>query len=126
MASMIVAGLIAGAMAAPAFAAELSQPFVHHVYFWLKQPDQPDDRAKLIEGLRSLTGIKTIKAYHIGTPAGTDRPVIDRSYAVSWMLAFDSKADQDAYQDDPIHLKFVADYSQLWERVIVYDSEAVE
>jgi hypothetical protein len=52
--------------------------------------------------------------------------VIDRSYAVSWVLTFDDKADQDAYQVDPIHLRFVDECSPLWERVVVYDSEAIE
>jgi hypothetical protein len=28
---------------------------------------------------------------------------------------------QRAYQEHPIHQKFVADCSHLWERVVVYD-----
>ena len=97
--------------------------FVHHVYFWLNRPDSPEDRAALIAGLRALSAAPTIRASHIGVPAATDRDVIDRSYAVSWMLLFDSKEDQDRYQVDPIHLKFVKDCSPLWQRVVVYDSE---
>ncbi|WP_226948740.1 Dabb family protein [Rhizorhabdus wittichii] len=113
-------------MATPARSAELPQKFVHHVYFWLKQPGDAGDRARLIDGLRKLAAVKTIRTHHIGVPAATDREVIDRSYAVSWMLTFDDKADQDAYQVDPIHLRFVDECSPLWERVVVYDSEAIE
>lgn len=97
--------------------------FVHHVYFWLKRPDSREDRDALIAGLRALTAAPTIRASHIGVPAATDRDVVDRSYAVSWMLLFDSKKDQDRYQLDPIHLRFVKDCSPLWKRVVVYDSE---
>lgn len=122
----IVASLALLGIAAPARSAELPQKFVHHVYFWLKQPDNAGDKARLIEGLRKLSRVGTIRTHHIGTPAATDREVIDRSYAVSWMLTFDSKADQDAYQVDPIHLRFVDECAPLWERVVVYDSEAIE
>lgn len=97
--------------------------FVHHVYFWLNRPDSREDRDALIAGLRALSAAPTIRASHIGIPAATDRDVIDRSYAVSWMLLFDSREDQDRYQVDPIHLSFVKDCSPLWKRVVVYDSE---
>ena len=96
--------------------------FVHHVYFWLKNADSKDDLKKLIEGLTKLSKVKTIKMFHIGKPAGTSRNVIDASYNVSWLLFFENKADQDSYQTDPIHLKFVEECSSLWSKVIVYDS----
>ena len=96
--------------------------FVHHVYFWLKNPESKEDKNKLIEGLKKLTAVKTIKSYHIGQPAGTNRDVIERSYAISWLVMFKNAADQDSYQSDPIHLKFVEECAQLWSKVVVYDS----
>lgn len=96
--------------------------FVHHVYFWLKNPQSKEDKNKLIQGLKKLTAIKTIKSYHIGQPAGTSREVIDSSYAISWLLVFKNATDQDSYQSDPIHLKFVEECAHLWSKVIVYDS----
>lgn len=96
--------------------------FLHHVYFWLKNPSSLEDRAKLIEGLKNLSKVKTIDFFHIGQPADTSRDVIDRSYAISWLLFFKNKADQDSYQEDPIHLGFVDKYSHLWSKVVVYDS----
>jgi len=96
--------------------------FVHHVYFWLKNTDSKDDKMKLIDGLRKLSKVKTIKSFHIGQPAGTNRDVIERSYSLSWLLFFDNAADQDSYQTDPIHLKFVEECSSLWTKVVVYDS----
>jgi hypothetical protein len=96
--------------------------FVHHVYFWLKNPQSQDDRAKLIAGLEKLSKVKGLQMFHIGQPADTNREVIDRSYAISWLTVFPDKASQDAYQVDPIHLKFVEECSSLWTKVVVYDS----
>lgn len=96
--------------------------FVHHVYFWLKNPGSLDDKTKLVEGLKKLSKVKTIKSFHIGQPAPTNRDVIDRSYSISWLALFDDQPAQDSYQSDPIHLKFVEECSALWEKVIVYDS----
>lgn len=96
--------------------------FVHHVYFWLKNPDKATEKVKLLEGLNKLAKVPTIKMVHIGTPAATNRSVIEKGYAFSWLCFFETAADEEVYQKHPIHLKFVEDYSHLWEKVIVYDS----
>jgi len=101
---------------------EMKNIFVHHVYFWLKNAGSKEDQDKLVAGLRTLSTVKTIKQFHIGKPADTNRDVIDRSYAVSWLAFFDNGADQASYQTDPIHLKFVEECSSLWQKVVVYDS----
>ena len=99
-----------------------NKTFIHHVYFWLKNPGSSEDTEKLITGLKKLTAVKTIQSFHIGKPANTNRDVIDRSYAVSWCAFFKTDTDQASYQTDPIHLKFVEECSSLWTKVIVYDS----
>ncbi|HTE11121.1 MAG TPA: Dabb family protein [Chitinophagaceae bacterium] len=96
--------------------------FIHHVYFWLKNPDSAADLKQLKEGLQKLTVVETIGMYQIGTPAATNRDVIERSYSVSWMLMFDNLEDEEVYQHHPLHLKFVEACSHLWSKVIVYDS----
>ena len=101
---------------------EMKNVFVHHVYFWLKNKESKEDLGKLIDGLKKLSAVTTIKQFHIGKAASTSREVIDGSYSVSWLLLFDNKADQDSYQTDPVHLKFVEECSPLWQRVVVYDS----
>jgi hypothetical protein len=101
---------------------EMKDIFVHHVYFWLKNAGSKQDLDKLAAGLKKLSAVKTIKQFHIGKPADTNRDVIDRSYGVSWLALFDSKTGQDSYQTDPIHLKFVEECSSLWQKVVVYDS----
>ncbi|THU41773.1 Dabb family protein [Niastella caeni] len=104
----------------------LENKFIHHVYFWLQNEKSKEDRAMLIEGLKKLSKVKTIKTFHIGQPADTKRDVIDSSYAVSWFTIFDNAADQQSYQTDPIHLKFVEEYSHLWSKVVVYDTVDVK
>ena len=96
--------------------------FIHHVYFWLKNPESKEDLQKLIEGLKKLTKINYIRMFHIGVPADTNRDVIDTSYSISWLNIFDNKEDEEKYQVDPIHLKFVEECSPLWSKVLVYDS----
>lgn len=96
--------------------------FIHHVFFWLKNSDSIEDSNLLIKGLKDLSSAPTIKDYHIGIPANTNRAVIDSSYTASLLVLFDSKEDHDAYQTDPIHLKFVEDCAPLWEKVVVYDT----
>ena len=96
--------------------------FVHHVYFYLKNPNSEADKTKLLEGLEKLSKVPTIRMVHIGTPATTTRSVIVRDYSVSWLCFFDNLEEEEIYQTHPIHLKFVEDYSHLWEKVNVYDS----
>jgi len=101
-------------------------PLVHHVFFWLKNPDSKEDLAKLIAGVKSLEKIETIRSIHVGVPASTEkRDVVDNSYSVSELMFFDDTAGQKVYQDHPIHQKFIADCSHLWDKVVVYDTIAV-
>jgi hypothetical protein len=95
---------------------------VHHVYFWLKNPDNQADKAALVAGLELLSQVPTIRLAHIAEPAATNRSVIDSSYSISWLCFFDNLEEEEIYQSHPIHLKFVADCAHLWEKVIVYDS----
>jgi len=96
--------------------------FVHHVFFWLKKPVNRETRLKFENGLKKLVTIETIVVKHLGTPATTDRGVIDSTYSYSLLLTFKNKEDQDIYQTHPIHLKFIDECEELWERVLVYDS----
>jgi len=103
-------------------AKKLTNIFVHHVYFWLKNPESKDDLDKLVTGLNELTKAKSIKSYHMGVPAGASRDVIDGSYAISWLTIFANAEDEQKYQVDPIHLEFIDKCKHLWSKVVVYDS----
>ena len=96
--------------------------FVHHVFFWLREPDNRADLDRLVEGLNALSKVPMIRMHHIGVPAETRRDVIDSGYSVSWLTLFDDAEGQDTYQTHPIHLEFVETCSSLWSKVVVYDS----
>jgi len=103
-------------------AEEIKGIFIHHVYFWLKDPGNEEHKKALITGLQKLSSVKTILRYSIGIPANTSRGVVDSSYSISWILIFNNADDQDSYQVDPIHLQFVEECKHLWNRVQVYDT----
>ena len=109
----------AAAMTTPAAPAKL----VHHVFFWLKNPGSKEELAQLLAGIRGLGAIETVRGIHVGVPASTEkRDVVDNSFSASEILYFDDTAGQKAYQDHPLHQKFVAECSHLWSKVIVYDA----
>ncbi|HEX9781688.1 MAG TPA: Dabb family protein [Opitutaceae bacterium] len=126
-----VAGAVALGAASSVAAASKSTgvagyPLVHHVFFWLKNPGSKDNLAKLLARLKTLSGIETVKAIHIGVPASTEkRDVVDNSFAVSEILCFENVEGQNAYQVHPIHKAFVEKCSALWEKHIVYDAISV-
>jgi hypothetical protein len=113
----------AAAYANPTMESKNKKQLVHHVYFWLKNRDSKEDLKKLLEGLKTLEKVESVRKIHIGVPASTEpRPVVDASYSASELIFFDDLAGQDIYQVHPIHKKFVEQCSGLWEKVIVYDS----
>ena len=96
--------------------------FVHAVYFWLRPDLTDEERARFESNLKGLATIPSQGCY-IGTPASTDRPVIDRTYTWALVLLFKDLAEHDAYQVHPTHQAFVAENKTLWSRVQIYDSE---
>lgn len=99
---------------------------IHHVLFWLNDPQSTSDRDRLIAGLETLRAIPEIRSLEIGIPAATEqRDVVSSDFAVSELMRFDSLADQKIYQDHPLHQRFIAECAHLWSKVVVYDVEAL-
>lgn len=95
---------------------------VHQVFFWLKNPKE--DLNAVMQGCKEIGELKSAQGYQVGIPAPTaKRPVIDDSYHIALTVDFNSIADHDLYQEDPIHLKFIADHGEKWEKVQIYDFE---
>ena len=122
------AALTAGAAvsALPLQPAGDKKQLVHHVFFWLKNPDSVEDRDKLVEGVKTLAKIESIRKLHVGILASTEkRDVVDTSWGVSELMFFDDTAGQKIYQDHPIHQAFIKNYGHLWAKVVVYDAMEV-
>ncbi|MHB1920910.1 MAG: Dabb family protein [Chitinophagaceae bacterium] len=103
----------------------MAQRFVHVVNFWLKKGLTPEQVLQFERGATSLGTISTVVFAHLGQPAPTDRPVIDRSYDYCLVCVFNHQQDHDAYQVDPIHDLFRETCSSLWDRVLIYDSISI-
>ena len=100
--------------------------FAHIVFFWLKNANDADDRVAFEASLtKFINNSSFIQTKHVGTPAATDREVIDSSYTYCLSLTFSNKSDQDQYQEEPAHNLFIEECADLWEKVIVYDSENI-
>ena len=96
----------------------------HCVYFWLKPELTAAQRADFRRGVESLAAIKSVVATSIGGPAPTTaRLVIDHSFDVALIVQCRDVAAEAAYQIDPIHLAFVAQFKSRWTRVQIYDSQ---
>lgn len=105
---------------------EKGKKLAHHVFFWLKNPDSAADRDKLVEGVKTLSKIETIRELHVGVLASTEkRDVVDTSWQVSELMFFDDLAGQAVYQTHPVHLDFIKNYGHLWAKVLVYDAVEV-
>jgi len=96
--------------------------FLHMVFFWLKNDEDKTKKAFLTELRKFIDHVDMIRSQHIGTPADTDREVIDNTYSFSLILSFDSKKEHDEYQEHQLHKDFIANASSLWTKVLVYDS----
>ncbi|MEZ2442654.1 hypothetical protein QFZ51_002133 [Chitinophaga sp. W3I9] len=124
-AAALAAGTAAAA-AIPSTNMEKKYPIVHHVFFWLKNPDSKEDRDKLVAGVKTLSKIETVRDLRVGVVASTEkRDVVDNSWGVSELIFFSDLAGQATYQTHPIHLEFIKNCSHLWEKVIVYDAVEV-
>lgn len=95
---------------------------VHSVFFWLKPDLGDEETAAFRAGLESLKGIEAAEAVFVGTPAETDRPVIDRSYTFGLTVLLPDMAAHDAYQVHPLHKAFLENFAQNWDRVLIYDA----
>lgn len=122
MAGLAAAGLVSVSKHVNAKEAPMKKVFVHHVFFWLKEPKNPEARRQFEKGLQELIKVPQIQSSHIGTPVESPREVVDDSFTYSYMAFFKNKEDQDIYQTHPIHLKFIEDCQHLWQKVVVYDA----
>ena len=100
--------------------------FTHTVLFWMNDPNNEGNRRNLKDGLLNLiANSKHAKFGHVGTPAGTDRPVVDNTYDFSLMVTFESAGAQDKYQVEPAHKSFIEECQHTWSRVQIFDSISV-
>ena len=98
--------------------------FSHVVLFYLKHPGNQAERQQFETSLNTfIKNSQHVKSIHLGTPASSDRAVVDKSYTYMMVLTFASSEEQDKYQEEVGHKKFIEESEHLWQKVVVYDSE---
>ena len=101
--------------------------FIHTVFFWMNENVTDEQKTNFAKnGLGELVKVSSIYKSYFGPPAKTPREVVDNSYDFALICHFKNKEDQDAYQIDSVHLRFIEDYKDLWKSVIVYDNLTME
>lgn len=94
----------------------------HVVLVWLKRPGNEQDRQALREAGDRLRAIPGLLMLDGGTPLASDRPVVDDSFDVGFVMRFPSKEALEAYEPHPAHMKEVENVIRpLSRKVVVYD-----
>ncbi|MEP5338577.1 MAG: Dabb family protein [Algibacter sp.] len=97
--------------------------FRHTVLFWLKEPKNESHRNTFEIALnRFINNSEYVQNKHLGTAPVSTRDVVDSSFTYCLAVSFLSKEDQDKYQEESVHLKFIEEASHLWDKVVVYNS----
>ena len=96
--------------------------FTHSVYFWLRDDLSHEATTRFIDGIRSLTTIESVQHGFIGTPAATDREIIDRSYSYALVVSFADEAGHESYQVHPVHDRFREQCGGSWKKIVIYDA----
>lgn len=106
---------------------EFDPAFVHAVYFWLHNPDEPADRSDFESALNTLLATSEYtKTNYVGTPPRAIRDVVDDTFTYFLLVTFESEEAQEAYQVEAAHLKFIEDAGHLWKKVVVYDALEIQ
>lgn len=103
---------------------EMNKPvLIHTVFFWTKEGTTADQMTAFENGLVKLGTCPQIQSFYWGPPAPTEaRGVVDNTYDYAINVHFASVEKQNEYQTEPIHLEFIENHKDLWEKVIVYDN----
>jgi hypothetical protein len=92
------------------------------VYIWLRDDLSAEATTRFVDGIRSLTTIESVQQGFVGTPARTDREIIDRSYSYALVVSFADEAAHDAYQVHPVHDRFREKCGGSWKKIVIYDA----
>ncbi len=94
----------------------------HVVLVWLKRPGNAADREALMDAGRELRSIPGIHFLDQGTALPSERPTVDDSFDVGYVMRFDSPAALEAYAKHPLHQQKVNEVLKpLSRRILVYD-----
>lgn len=97
---------------------------LHYVLFWLRE-DLTEQEVKGFEDFfKELSKIPGLKSLSYGKPAAANpRPVVDNTFSYNLVVIVDSLKELGVYENHPIHLEAIKNYSHLWTKVVVHDTQ---
>ena len=112
-------------LAALTGAAQAEDMMYSHLVFFDLKDDSAEARQALVDGFDTyLAPHDGIVVYTASIrDADKQRDVNDGDFDVALTIIFDSEEAQDAYQITDAHKQFIAELSDNWERVRVFDSQ---
>lgn len=94
----------------------------HVVLIWLKRPGNSADRQALRQAAEDLKVLPQVKSVSHGTALASERPIVDDSFDVGFVMRFDSPADLHVYETHPQHVaKVNSVLKPLTKKIVVYD-----
>jgi hypothetical protein len=93
----------------------------HVVLVWLKRPGNEEDRKALLALGNDLRAIPGIHFLDSGTALPSERPTVDDSFDIAYVMRFESPAALEAYAVHPIHVQAKDTLLALSRKVLVYD-----
>ena len=95
----------------------------HIVLVWLKKPGAQADRDKIIAASKELkASIPEVRRLSVGPALPSDRPVVDDSFDVALVMAFENPEDLARYEASSAHQKAVKEtLGPLASKIVVHD-----
>lgn len=94
----------------------------HAVFLWLKEPGSAAQRQRVLEAGNSLKSIPGLLSLEQGVCIPSQRPIVDSTYDVGFVMTFPDQAALDAYLVHPQHVKAATEVLKpLAKRLQVYD-----
>ena len=97
----------------------------HNVFFTLHDNSEAAKDRLIAACKKYLNGHPGTIFFAVGTRVEElNRSVNDRDFDVALSVIFETLAAQNAYQQAPLHLKFIEESKENWKQVRVFDSWA--
>ena len=120
--AVAAAALLASCNTCP-FAGNQHGKVAHIVFVWLKKSGDQAGRQKLIDAANRLKReIPEVESVTVGQMLPSQRPVVDSTYDVGFVMRFADDAAMNRYEKSATHQKAVKELLQpLSKKVQVYD-----
>ena len=102
-----------------------SRGIEHIVIVWLRRPGNPDDIAKLVATSKELQrALPVMRGMSYGRPLPSERPVVDDTFDLAFVMRFANRKDLAAYENSAIHRQAATEILRpLSRKIVIYDVE---